>query len=44
MPDITDAKGSDLLKYGVLFGATGYNTNNRLVGYGVRFGTPKIYT
>ena len=42
MPDITDAKGSDLLKYG-LFGATGYDTNNKLVGYGVRFGT-QIYT
>ena len=40
MPDITDAKGSDLLKYG-LFGATGYNTNNKLVGYGVGFGTQK---
>ena len=40
IPDITDAKGSDLLKYG-LFGATGYNTNNKLVGYGVGFGTQK---
>ena len=38
MPGITDAKGSDLLKYR-LFGATGYDTNNKLVGYGVRFGT-----
>ena len=28
MPDITDAKGSDLLKYGLL-GATGYDTNNK---------------
>ena len=28
MPDITDAKGSDLLKYG-LFGATGYDANNK---------------
>ena len=40
MPDITDAKGSDLLKYG-LFGATGYDTNNKLVGYGFGFGTQK---
>ena len=40
MPDITNAKGSDLLKYG-LFGATGYDTNNRLFGYGVGFGTQK---
>ena len=40
MPDITDAKGSDLLKYGLL-GATGYDTNNKLVGYGVGFGTQK---
>ena len=40
MPDITDAKGSDLLKYG-LFGATGYDTNDKLVGYGVGFGTQK---
>ena len=40
MPDITDAKGSDLMKYG-LFGATGYDTNNKLVGYGVGFGTQK---
>ena len=36
MLDITDSKGSDLLKYG-LFGATGYNTNNKLLGYGVGF-------
>ena len=40
MPDIIDAKGSDLLKYGLL-GATGYDTNNKLVGYGVGFGTQK---
>ena len=40
MPDITDVKGSDLLKYG-LFGATGYDPNNKLVGYGVGFGTQK---
>ena len=40
MSDITDVKGSDLLKYG-LFGATGYDTNNKLVGYGVGFGTQK---
>ena len=40
MPDITDAKGSDLLKYR-LFGATGYDTNNKLVGYGVGFEAQK---
>ena len=28
MPNMTDAKGSDLLKYG-LFGATGYDTSNK---------------
>ena len=32
MPDITDVKGSDLLKHG-LFGATGYDTNNKLLNY-----------
>ena len=40
MSDITDVKGSDLLKYG-LFGATEYDTNNKLVGYGFGFGTQK---
>ena len=40
MSDTSDAKGSDLLKYG-MFGATGYNTNSKLVGYGVGFGTQK---
>ena len=40
MPGITDAKGSDLMKYG-LFGATGYDTNNKLAVYCVRFGTQK---
>ena len=40
MPDITDGKGNDLLKCG-LFGATGYDTNNKLVGYGVGFGNQK---
>ena len=40
MLDINDIKGSDLLKYG-LFGATGYYTNNKLVGYGVGCGTQK---
>ena len=40
LPDITDAKGSDLLKYR-LFGATGCDTNNKLVGYGLGFGTQK---
>ena len=40
MPNITDSKGSDLLKYG-LFGATGYDTNNKLVGYGVGIETQK---
>ena len=34
MSDVTDARGSDLMKYG-LFGSTGYDTNNKLVGYGV---------
>ena len=38
MPDITDAKGNDLMKYD-LFGATGYDINNKLVGYGIGFGT-----
>ena len=40
MPDITDAKGTDLIRYG-LFDATGYDTNNKLVGYDVGFGTQK---
>ena len=40
MPDITDAKGTDLMRYG-LFGATGYDTNNKLVDYGIGFGTQK---
>ena len=40
MPYITDAKGSDLMRYG-LFGATAYNTDKKLVGYGVGFGTQK---
>ena len=40
MPDITDAKRSDLMRYG-LFGATGYNTNNKLAGYGIGFETQK---
>ena len=40
MPDITDAKGSDLMRYG-LFGATGYDTNNNLVSFGVGFVTQK---
>ena len=40
MPDITDAKGSDLMQYGS-FGATGYDTNNKLVGFGIGFGTQK---
>ena len=39
-PDSTDAKGSDLLKY-ELFGATGCDANNKLVGYGVGFGSQK---
>ena len=38
--DITDAKGSDLMKYG-LFGATAYNSDKKLVGYGVGFETQK---
>ena len=40
MPDVTDGKGSEIMKYG-LFGATGYDGNNKLVGYGVGFGTQK---
>ena len=40
MPNITDAKGADLMKYD-LFGATGYDANCKLVGYGVGFGTQK---
>ena len=40
MPDITDAKGSDIVKYG-FFSATAYNTDKKLVGYGVGFGTQK---
>ena len=40
MPDITDAKGADLMRYG-LFGATGHDTNYKLVGYGIGFGTQK---
>ena len=40
MPDITDGKGNDLMRYG-LFGATGYDTNSKLVGYGIGFGTQK---
>ena len=40
MPDITDAKRTDLMRCG-LFGATAYDTNNKLVGYGFGFGTQK---
>ena len=40
MPDITNAKGSDLMKYG-LFGGTGYDTNNKLVCHGLGFETQK---
>ena len=40
MPNITDAKGTNLMRYG-LFGATGYDTDNKLVGYGIGFGTQK---
>ena len=40
MPETTDAKGSDLMRYG-LFGAAAYNTGKQLVGYGVGFGTQK---
>ena len=40
MPDITDAKGSDLMKYD-LFGAAAYNSYKTLVGYGIGFGTQK---
>ena len=38
MPNITDAKGTDLMKYR-LSGATGYDTNNKLL-----FWSTKIYT
>ena len=37
IPNIIDVKGSNLLKCG-LFGATEYDTNNKLVGYGAGFG------
>ena len=40
MLNSTDAKGTDLMRYG-LFGATGYDTKNKLVGYGIGFGTQK---
>ena len=40
MLNITDANGADSMKYG-LFGATGYDTNNKLVDYDVGFGTQK---
>ena len=40
MPDITEAKGSEIMKFG-LFGATGYDTNNKLIGCGLGFGTQK---
>ena len=38
--NITDAKGGDIIRY-ALFGATAYNTDEKLVGYGVGFGTQK---
>ena len=41
MPSISDAKGTDLMRYG-LFGATGYDTNNKLVGYDIGFWDTKI--
>ena len=40
MPGITDAKGSDIMRYG-LFGATAYNTDKKLVDYGVGLETQK---
>ena len=40
MPGITDVKGNNLMRYGLL-GAAGYGTNNILVGYGIGFGTQK---
>ena len=40
MPDLTDAKESDLMRYG-LFGATAYTMDKKLVGYGAGFGTQK---
>ena len=42
MPDITEAKGSEIMKCG-LFGAIGYDTNNKLVGCGLDFRT-QTYT
>ena len=36
MPVITDAKGSDLMRYG-LFGAAAYNSDKKLIGYGIGF-------
>ena len=38
MSSISDAKRSNLMRYG-LFGPTGYDTNSKLVGYGIAFGT-----
>ena len=40
MPDITDAKWTDLMRHG-LFGTTGYDTNNKLVGYDIGFENQK---
>ena len=42
MPDVTDAKGPDIVKYG-LFRATAYTADKKLVAYGVGFG-PQKYT
>ena len=43
MPDITNAKGSDHMKYG-LFGATGYDTNRKLVRLWCWIWNSKMYT
>ena len=40
MPDINDAKGSNLMRYGLL-GVIVYNLDKKLVGHGVGFGTQK---
>ena len=43
MPSISDAKGSDLMKYG-LFGTTGYDTNDKFGWLWCWFWNSKVYT